>query len=440
MRRLIVLFTVFILFAAACGDDDTDEASSSDDTTTSSDDTAGTEDGEDGDGDYTTLNVPDDYATIQEAVDAAEPGDLVLISPGTYHEAVIVQTEDIVIRGTDRNEVILDGEHDENFENGIIVFSGGVAVENLTAHSYTSNGVFFTGGEYDGEGSFLQNYRASYITAYNNGQYGVYAFNAQGGTIGNSYGSGHPDSAFYIGQCFPCNSVIDNVLGEQNALGYSGTNAGGDLYVINSEWRDNRVGLVPNSLDSEALSPQHEGTFVGNYIHDNGNAETPRKGEEWDLAFGVGLVIAGGNDNIIERNRSENNFFAGIAVSIYPEGDNIWPVAGNEVRDNVLSGNAVDLGFIMLSGEEGPLGNCFENNTFETSDPADIEMVAACGSTEAFTPGAIPDLVSHEPVPYAEMPVPGPQATMPDAETAPAVPATAPTFPDIASITVPDAS
>jgi hypothetical protein len=57
------------------------------------------------------LRVPDDYATIQEAVDAAQPGDLVLIGPGTYHEAVIVETDDIVIRGTDRNEpfTALDG-------------------------------------------------------------------------------------------------------------------------------------------------------------------------------------------------------------------------------------------------------------------------------------------------------------------------------------------
>ena len=418
MRRFIAVLAIITLFAAACGDDDSDDSG----------------------GDYTTLNVPDDYATIQEAVDASEPGNLVLIGPGTYHEAVIVQTDDIVIRGTDRNEVILDGEHDENFENGIIVFAGGVAVENLTVHSYASNGIFFTGGEYDGDPSFLQDYRASYVTAYNNGQYGIYAFNAQGGLMEHSYGSGHPDSAFYIGQCFPCNSVIDDVISENNALGYSGTNAGGDLYVINSVWRNNRIGLVPNSLNSEALAPQHEGTFVGNYIHDNGNSDTPRKGDEWDLAFGVGLVIAGGNDNIIERNRSENNSFAGIAVSIFPDGDTIWPAEGNEVRENVLSGNAVDLGLILLSGSDGPLGNCFEDNTFETSDPTDIETVAVCGSTAAFEPGAIPDLVAHEPIDYKDMAAPDAQDTMPDAETAPPVPATAPEFPDITSISVPDAS
>lgn len=58
------------------------------------------------------LNVPADYATIQEAVDAAVEGDLILIAPGTYNEAVQVTTNNIVIRGLDRNTVIMDG----NFE------------------------------------------------------------------------------------------------------------------------------------------------------------------------------------------------------------------------------------------------------------------------------------------------------------------------------------
>ena len=43
-----------------------------------------------------------DYPTIQEAVDAAKPGSLVLVSPGVYKEAVTVTTPNIVIRGLDR--------------------------------------------------------------------------------------------------------------------------------------------------------------------------------------------------------------------------------------------------------------------------------------------------------------------------------------------------
>lgn len=37
-----------------------------------------------------TLRVPQEYATIQAAVDAAASGDTVLVGPGTYVENVII--------------------------------------------------------------------------------------------------------------------------------------------------------------------------------------------------------------------------------------------------------------------------------------------------------------------------------------------------------------
>ena len=130
------------------------------------------------------LNVPADYATIQEAVDAAVEGDLILIAPGTYNEAVQVTTNNIIIRGLDRNTVVLDG----NFEldNGIrVVGANGVALENMTAMNYTKNGFFWTG---------VTGFRGDYLTAWRNGDYGVYVFDSVGGVIDHSYGAGSPDA------------------------------------------------------------------------------------------------------------------------------------------------------------------------------------------------------------------------------------------------------
>ena len=57
------------------------------------------------------------YSTVQGAVDAARPGDWILIYPGVYHEksarwptaGVWVDKPDLHIRGLDRNRVIIDG-------------------------------------------------------------------------------------------------------------------------------------------------------------------------------------------------------------------------------------------------------------------------------------------------------------------------------------------
>src|SRR5690606_29983011 len=148
------------LLIAACGDDDGTASGTS--TTEAPADEQGGDDGDEGGG--RTIAVPDDHDTIQAAVDAAEPGDLVLISPGVYEEAVDVTTDRLTIRGLDRNEVVLDGGFE--LENGIRVLADGVAVENMTAQNYTTNGFFWTG---------VTGYRGSYLTAYRNGDYGVYA-------------------------------------------------------------------------------------------------------------------------------------------------------------------------------------------------------------------------------------------------------------------------
>ena len=71
------------------------------------------------------------YTTIQDAVDSANAGDLVLISPGVYNESVTVTTSYLTLRGTDRNKVIIDGEFMR--ENGIQIYE----TDGVTAVSYT---------------------------------------------------------------------------------------------------------------------------------------------------------------------------------------------------------------------------------------------------------------------------------------------------------------
>ena len=312
-----------------------------------------------------TIHVPQDQPTIQAGVDAAEPGSLILVSPGVYHEAVLVTTPFLTIRGLDRNTVILDGGF--RMPNGIhVVEADGVAVENMTARHYLANGFYW---------SSVNGYRGSYLTAYDDGDYGIYSFNSRYGQFDHSYASGHPDSGFSIGQCQPCDAVISDVLAEHNALGYSGTNAGGNLRIIDSEWRYNMAGIVPNTLDSELLAPQRNVLIAGNYVHDNNDEHAPAKSDEY-AAFGNGIVVAGGNDDTVVNNLVEDQRTYGIAV--LPNLDKrLWTSSGVQVRDNLVrrSGRA-DLALGAPAAEH----DCFQGNDFDTSSPPAIELFYGCGA------------------------------------------------------------
>ena len=214
------------------------------------------------------------FTTIQEAVNATARGDWVLIEPGTYNEEVKVTGEHvgIHIRGMDRNSVIVDGQHISKPEgrNGIEIFkTSGVSVENLTVRNFdrpSANGpggneVWWNGG--DGSGVIGEhNWRGNYLTAYDdelNGGYGLFASNAVTGSLENSYASGFNDSGLYIGACRNCNARVFNVVMENNALGYSGSNAGGRLLIENSVFSHNGVGWAPNSENPGDPPPPQDG-------------------------------------------------------------------------------------------------------------------------------------------------------------------------------------
>jgi hypothetical protein len=379
------------------------------------------------------MRVPEDFTTIQEAVDAAQPGDLILVAPGIYKESVTVTTDDIVIRGLDRNTVILEG--DFTLDNGIrVVGANHVAVENMTARNYRFNGFFWTG---------VDGYRGSYLTAIRNGDYGVYAFDSTNGLFEHSLGTGSPDAGFYIGQCNPCNAVLDDVIGEHNGLGYSGTNSSGNLTIMSSTFRFNRAGIVPNSGDGEKLAPQGQNVIVGNLVYSNNSSTSPAINAAM-LAMGNGVLVAGGNDNQILRNRVWDHDIAGIAA--VPNADKtFFPVSGNQVIGNVVEDSRrADLGLFA----DASARNCFEGNTFVTSMPARIELAAPCSGPASAPldqdPLPLDELISRPRPPagdYKLSPDPAPQPSMPDAATAPARPAVnLPPRVDVAAIALPDVS
>jgi hypothetical protein len=366
-----------------------------------------------------TIHVPADKPTIQAAVDAARPGDLVLIAPGTYRENVVVCSPDITIRGQDRNTAVLDGTAQEKRSSAFTVLADNVVIENLTAHHYSGNGFWW----YEVTG-----YRGSYLTAYDNGDYGIYAFGSTVGEFDHSYASGSPDSGFYIGQCFPCDALITDIHSEWNGLGYSGTNAGGNLIIQNSEWDMNGAGIVPNSLDSEEKPPQRGATLVGNYVHDNGNDAAPSN-HSTHPGQGAGIALPGGDLNYVANNHVVNSSLYGILV-IANVDSNMWLASGNVVEHNKVSGSG--LADLALAGPSGG-GNCFANNEAKTTAPALLELLHPCGSPQALNSGGDFSVTlrmlaqyvnssgpNFHPADYRQIKAPPAQPSMPSVQAPPA--------------------
>lgn len=384
----------------------------------------------------TTIHVPADVPTIQRAVDRAKPGTLILIAPGVYKEAVTVAPKhrDIVIRGESRSETIVDGEFnaEPGHENGFKVFADGVAIENMTARNYLTNGFFWTG---------VDGYRGSYLTAVRNGDYGIFAFDSVHGQFDHSYASGSPDAGFYIGQCFPCDALIVDVEAEWNGLGYSGTNSGGNLLIARSSFHDNRAGIVPNSGTGELNPPERETTILGNRVADNDNVATAAI-EIAEVATGNGILLAGGNENVVERNLVTGHSVTGIAAIPLPEKllDPDDPDAENfDARDNVVRGNVAtdnqyDLAVLTTIDDAADAGgNCFAGNEHATSLPPDVERLLPCGADPSpefeADLGRFAELLLAEPPPSADyqtvaLPETDALPDMPKAKTAKARPAT----------------
>jgi hypothetical protein len=382
---------------------------------------------------------------IQEAVNASTAGDYVLIEPGVYDEQVKVTSAQsgIWIRGMNRNTVIIDGEHitpnPETGANGIEVYKANdVYVENLTVANFNRSGINGPGGneiwwnggaesKHIGAHGWWGRYLTAYDTGFDGG-YGIFTNNEIEGAWEEIYASGFNDSGIYIGACKECQASVTYATMENNALGYSGSNAGGSLTIEDSIFRDNTTGIAPNSENPGDGPPPQNGEcnqlnkkepkhklpefttteiprctiFRNNLITENDNLTVPANTSAAAAPWGAGIELPGDYADLVEENTITKNPSDGVLAFEYPnpyppEADTIYfQLSGNRISDNTFSENgylegpyvnhADDSAYLGDVAMEGGLfgtytstNNCLSGNSFaDGTYPTDIEGEWGC--------------------------------------------------------------
>jgi hypothetical protein len=317
--------------------------------------------------------IPGQFTSVQAAVNAAQPGDWILVAPGDYHETadhtqgvqfstpggVVVTTSGVHIRGMARNTVVIDGtkpgspacsanaaDQDPGVSgsngstlgrNGILIYKAtNVEVDNLTVCNFLNgsaaggagNQVYWDGGNTAGGFGFT----GSYLTAtstYSSGHAaaGLASTGWSGGTWNQVYANNMRSAGLSISNCQQsCNQTVNHAWSESNALGLLANHAGGSLVIENSQLDGNVTGAAllnqngacPNSGTSPITGTTSCTVFMNNNVHDNNSTTAPTAG---GLPTGTGVMISGSlRDTILSSLFAHNSAWATLLVPTITSG------------------------------------------------------------------------------------------------------------------------
>ena len=277
----------------------------------------------------------------------------------------------------------------------------GVVIRNISAAHAAEHGVYIH--ETDG-------YRMQRVKFFWNQEYGGLMFTSDHGLTADCEGMGSGDSAIYPGGAPDTgeqtseagrrvNQTITRCDIHHNTLGYSGT-MGNGTRVVGNHFYDNGTGITTDSFYAGGHPgyPQDSAIFEKNQIYSN-NFNSFQAGSDVDprvpVPVGVGILIAGGNNNEIRGNRIYDNWRRGTMLLHVPDSlsDEKKTTVDSTSHRNRYHNNVMG---IAPDGTKVPNGvdfwwdeapnqkdNCWYDNGEVTTDPPGPLTPTDCHNTSA---------------------------------------------------------
>jgi parallel beta-helix repeat protein len=260
----------------------------------------------------TNVVVVKDGESILAAVKAAPKGTIIRVMPGTYHETVYVDKDDIRIIGVieEGRRAVLDGQ---GKLNDAILYSGNNFVaENLEIRNYKGNGIMGQAGN---------NFEIRNNVIAESGVYGIFPQLGQNGIVEHNVVSGIADAAIYIG-------MSDNILVAHNDVfdSVAGIEIENSRHAIveHNYVHNNSGGLLAFVTPGLPIKTTDDVIFRNNFVVGNNHKNFGAPGSTVSgIPAGTGILVMAADDVVIEANVVSDNKVAGVIITDHGHASNI---------------------------------------------------------------------------------------------------------------------